>query len=142
MHAFVQAIAKQIFFRERTNLMDKDALDDAEMSLQNMLRDFVNDRQNEIPEDLRCGRDGRMSRTGRGMGLAFYSLRCCIPASVGILVFLRDQYDGALYHRRLLVPFLPGRVEERSSRRVLNMAVFGVASGFWPRGLNGLVSPS
>lgn len=48
-------------FRERTNLMDKDALDDAETSLQNMLRDFVNDKKNEVPENLRC--DGEKGRS-------------------------------------------------------------------------------
>lgn len=48
-----QAIRKQVFFQERAKLMDKDSLEDAETSLQNMLRDFVNDKQNEVPEELR-----------------------------------------------------------------------------------------
>ncbi|CAM9144905.1 unnamed protein product [Scytosiphon promiscuus] len=48
-----EAIGKQVFFQERANLMDKDSLEDAETSLQNMLRDFVSDKQNEVPEELR-----------------------------------------------------------------------------------------
>lgn len=63
--ALVQAIAKQVLFRERTNLMDKDSLEDAETSLQNMLRDFVRDRENEVPEDLRC--DDERSTQNRGL---------------------------------------------------------------------------
>lgn len=39
--------------------MDKDALDDAETSLQNMLRDFVDDKKNEVPEELRCAIERR-----------------------------------------------------------------------------------
>ncbi|CAM9536503.1 unnamed protein product [Ectocarpus fasciculatus] len=48
-----EAIGKQVFFRERSELMDKDSLEDAETSLQNMLHDFVYDDKNNIPEDLR-----------------------------------------------------------------------------------------
>lgn len=53
-----QAIGKQVFFRERSELMDKDSLEDAETSLQNMLHDFVYDDKNNIPEDLRCDGEG------------------------------------------------------------------------------------
>ncbi|CAM9267073.1 unnamed protein product [Ectocarpus sp. 6 AP-2014] len=48
-----EAIRKQVFFRERSELMDKDSLEDAETSLQNMLHDFVYDDKNNVPEDLR-----------------------------------------------------------------------------------------
>ncbi|CAM9801119.1 unnamed protein product, partial [Ectocarpus sp. 12 AP-2014] len=48
-----EAIGKQVFFRERSELMDKDSLEDAETSLQNMLHDFVYDDKNNVPEDLR-----------------------------------------------------------------------------------------
>ncbi|CAB1118703.1 unnamed protein product [Ectocarpus sp. CCAP 1310/34] len=48
-----EAIGKQIFFRERSELMDKDSLEDAETSLQNMLHDFVYDDKNNVPENLR-----------------------------------------------------------------------------------------
>ena len=49
-----QAIAKQVLFRERQSyLVDEAAFRDAEMSLRNMLRDFVNERKNKVPEELR-----------------------------------------------------------------------------------------
>lgn len=57
-----QAIGKQVFFRERSELMDKDSLEDAETSLQNMLHDFVYDDKNNVPEELRC--DGEWKRAG------------------------------------------------------------------------------
>lgn len=46
--------------------MDEDSLADAETSLQNMLRDFVHDTHNEIPEDLRW--DGEKVGEGRAWG--------------------------------------------------------------------------
>lgn len=48
-----QAIVNQILFRERSNLMDRAAIDDAETSLQNMLRDFLSDKKNKIPDHIR-----------------------------------------------------------------------------------------
>lgn len=48
-----QAIVNQILFRERSNLMDRAAIDDAETSLQNMLRDFLGDKRNKIPDHIR-----------------------------------------------------------------------------------------
>lgn len=47
-----QAVVKNIFFRERSNLMDHAALEDAETSLKNMLRDFLEDSK-IVPEHLR-----------------------------------------------------------------------------------------
>ena len=44
---------KQVLFRERSNLMDVAAIDDAETSLQNMLRDFLSDKKNKIPDLIR-----------------------------------------------------------------------------------------
>lgn len=45
---------KQVLFRERHSfLVDQAALEDAETSLRNMLRDFVMDKQNKVPEEIR-----------------------------------------------------------------------------------------
>ena len=73
-----QAILSQILFRERSNLMDRAAIDDAETSLQNMLRDFLSDKKNKVPDNIRLGRmPPRLTRyawarsgTGRRVGRA------------------------------------------------------------------------
>lgn len=48
-----QAIVNQVLFQERSNLMDQAAYEDAETSLQNMIRDFVSEDRHGVDKDLR-----------------------------------------------------------------------------------------
>ncbi|CAM9896846.1 unnamed protein product, partial [Choristocarpus tenellus] len=49
-----KAIVNQVFFRQKLHIMDDSALEDAQVSLQNMLRDFLEDTGGDIPEEERA----------------------------------------------------------------------------------------
>lgn len=46
-----QAIVNKVFFRQRSNLLDPEALEDAETTVRNMLRDYLESKN--VPERVR-----------------------------------------------------------------------------------------